>query len=200
MKLYSYIVAADSGFAPNPFNGVLTLACCKPMIRRSAGVGDWVVGLSGRGERVVYAMHVAEVFSFNDYWADPRFQRKKPDRSSPSAAVRRGDNIYEPYGMGTFRQLPSSHSKRDGTENLESLQHDLGGRHVLVAHEFVYFGGDGPELPPELGFLVVGRGHRCHFSTEQVEMASRWLASQARGIQGRPARWPAEDESWGEDL
>jgi len=36
MKVYSYIVAYDSGFAPNPFHGICTLACCKPTIRRTA--------------------------------------------------------------------------------------------------------------------------------------------------------------------
>lgn len=35
--LFSYVVATDSGFAPNPFFGVCTLACCKPAIRRAAG-------------------------------------------------------------------------------------------------------------------------------------------------------------------
>ncbi len=35
--LYSYVVATDSGFAPNPFFGVCTLACCKPAIRKSVG-------------------------------------------------------------------------------------------------------------------------------------------------------------------
>lgn len=29
-KGYSYVVARDFGFAPNPFNGFLTLATCKP--------------------------------------------------------------------------------------------------------------------------------------------------------------------------
>ena len=36
MTVYSYIVAYDSGFAPNPFHGTCTLACCKPTIRRTA--------------------------------------------------------------------------------------------------------------------------------------------------------------------
>ena len=31
-KSYSYVVARDYGFAPNPFNGILTLAACKPVI------------------------------------------------------------------------------------------------------------------------------------------------------------------------
>lgn len=40
MKLFSYIVTHDAGFAPNPFWGYCTLACCKPAIRRTANVGD----------------------------------------------------------------------------------------------------------------------------------------------------------------
>ena len=48
MKLYSYIVARDFGFAPNPFYGFCTLATCKPKIREHASVGDWVVGTGAR--------------------------------------------------------------------------------------------------------------------------------------------------------
>lgn len=35
--LYSYTVATDSGFAPNPHFGTCTLACCKPVLRKSVG-------------------------------------------------------------------------------------------------------------------------------------------------------------------
>ena len=60
MKLYSYIVTHDTGFSPNPFWGSCTLANCKPGIRRTAEVGDWIVGLSRkvRGNRIVFAMNV----------------------------------------------------------------------------------------------------------------------------------------------
>lgn len=34
-KLYAYVMTYDTGFAPNPFYGVCTLACCKPKIRSS---------------------------------------------------------------------------------------------------------------------------------------------------------------------
>jgi len=33
-RLYLYTMTYDSGFAPNPFHGICTLACCKPGIRR----------------------------------------------------------------------------------------------------------------------------------------------------------------------
>ncbi len=44
--LFSYIVETDSGFAPNPYFGICSLACCKPMVRR--GIGDRVLRSSGR--------------------------------------------------------------------------------------------------------------------------------------------------------
>ena len=43
MELYSYVIKHDSGFAANPFWGYCTLADCKPAIRRTAKVGDWIV-------------------------------------------------------------------------------------------------------------------------------------------------------------
>ena len=45
--LYVYIITRDFGFAPNPFHGRCTLATCKPGIRKSAKVGDWVLGVGG---------------------------------------------------------------------------------------------------------------------------------------------------------
>lgn len=45
MNLFSYIVARDYGFAPNPFPPYCTLATCKPGIRNSAQKGDWIIGL-----------------------------------------------------------------------------------------------------------------------------------------------------------
>ena len=39
--LFSYVVVADTGFAPNPFFGLCTLACCKPQLRK--GVGNRVL-------------------------------------------------------------------------------------------------------------------------------------------------------------
>lgn len=200
MKIYSYIVTTDTGFAPNPFHGHLTLACCKPQIRRTAQIGDWVVGLSKRSEHVVYAMCVAEKLSFHQYWSDPRFESKRPDKASRMPTVRRGDSIYEPFGLGTFRQLRSSRLQKNGTEDVTAMKHDLGGRHVLVGVEFVYFGGAGPRLPTALEFLQVGRGHRCRFTQEQVETFLAWVSNQPRGIQRRPAKWPVDDDSWRESL
>ena len=48
MRLYSYVVRYDIGFAPNPFHGWCTLATCKQDIRIKARVDDWTVGTGSR--------------------------------------------------------------------------------------------------------------------------------------------------------
>nr|VFK20813.1 MAG: hypothetical protein BECKLPF1236B_GA0070989_12264 [Candidatus Kentron sp. LPFa] len=95
--LFSYVVARDYGFAPNPFFGVCTLATCKPRIRKAATIGDWVIGTgSKKNDRqgvLVYVMRVSEAMTFNEYWSDARFLRKIPNlRGSKKQAF--GDNIY----------------------------------------------------------------------------------------------------------
>ena len=196
MRVFSYVVKNDGGFAPNPFHGYCTLACCKPMIRRTAQVGDLVVGLSSRSERVVYAMKVDRVLSFDDYWAGSELAAKRPDWTSRHHQERIGDNIYEPLGAGRYRQLPSKHSNLDGTEDAAAMRKDLRGEHVLVATQFAYFGETGPKLAKELGFLRVARAHRSRFTRQQVTAVERWFANLEFGTVLRPAMWPAGEESW----
>ena len=47
-RIFRYVVRFDSGAAPNPFGGWCSLAICKPGIRRTAGVTDWIIGLRSR--------------------------------------------------------------------------------------------------------------------------------------------------------
>ena len=44
MSFICYKMTHDKGFAPNPYFDVLTLATCKPAIRRTKKDGDWVAG------------------------------------------------------------------------------------------------------------------------------------------------------------
>ena len=63
-SIFSYVVVHDSGFAPNPFGGVLTLATCKPQIRKTAQPSDWLVGTGSvrtvGADRIVYAARIAD--------------------------------------------------------------------------------------------------------------------------------------------
>lgn len=192
LRLFSYVVASDSGFAPNPFHGVLTLACCKPSIRRVAEKGDIIVGLtpSKFGHRVVFAAKISEKMPFREYWNAPRFRNKRPVRTSEALlALRKGDNIYEALGSGEFRQLPSAHKPKD-------QKHDLGGAFVLVAEDFTYFGNSAIALPREFSALVVGRGHRSRFPPELIAKVEAWRQTLRKGVRDRPRKWRDHDASW----
>lgn len=192
MRVFSYIVKNDSGFAPNPFHKLCTLACCKPKIRKVAKVGDIVIGLTRRAERVAYAMEVSRAVSFADYWTGNAYAVKRPKRSRLPTPEHYGDNIYEPVANGDYRQHASEHSNADGSENAKKMKKDLRGTRVLVSEEFVYFGGDGPTLPKALGFLRIGRGHRSRFDREEIDAVVKWFAAQPRGVRGTPSLWPSD--------
>src|SRR5260370_258494 len=64
----------DDGAAPNPFWGLCTLAICKPRIRRSAKIGDWIVGTGSKRSpigdiagQVVYTMCVTRKMKMEEY-------------------------------------------------------------------------------------------------------------------------------------
>lgn len=197
MKLYSYIVTHDTGFSPNPFWGCCTLADCKPAIRRTAEVADWIVGLSPKasGNRVVFAMEVDEILDYVSYHRDGRFANKIPDYSRGEVVWKAGDNIYNPLPNGDFQQLRSMHS-HGAEENPETKAHDLHGVNVLVARKFHYFGASGPELPPHLEELKVGRAHKNRFSRETIKDFVKFIASYPQGVNAPPTKWPRGDTSW----
>jgi Nucleotide modification associated domain 2 len=113
VTLYSYIIEHDLGFAPNPFHGACTLACCKPLIRKGASLGDYILGTGAVEPKLegylTFWMRVDEVLTFDEYWIDQRFHRKKPHMSA-TTYLRYGDNIYHRDGGDTFKQEDSFHS------------------------------------------------------------------------------------------
>jgi len=152
-NLYIYVVDRDFGFAPNPFHGYCTLATCKPRIRATAKLGDWIMGVGGgrlnATGKCIYLMKVTEISTFNDYWLDPRFQRKKSFRNG-SLVMMAGDNIYhQEAGNACWIQEDSHHSMPDGTQNNENLIKDTSSTNVLISKHFYYFGKSAPVVDLE---------------------------------------------------
>lgn len=202
LRLFSYVVARDYGFAPNPFHGYCTLATCKPRIRNAASVGDWVLGTGSaehqRAGHAVYAMRVDEILSFDAYFHDRRFARKRPDLTG-SRKFAFGDNIYSRDTNGEWLQLDSHHSLADGTPNLRNVVNDTQTDKVLVSAHFVYWGGEGPAIPnplrsfgPDSVDVCAGRGHRSmSISDAHAAAMVDWIeTSENLGICGRPDQWP----------
>lgn len=196
MRLYSYVVARDFGFAPNPFFGYCTLATCKPKIREHASVGDWVVGTGAKGAygysgRLIFAMQVSEALDFDAYWNDPRFLRKRPNLTG-SLQVIYGDNIYHRVGR-RWVQADSHHSKEMGRLDRDNLAWDTGVDRLLVATKFVYWGRSAPTIPKKFRAfgkrkddICAGRGHRV-FENELPVAFAAWLEGVGEwGVQGEP--------------
>jgi len=93
--LYCYKMTHDTGFAPNPYHGVLTLATCKPVIRRCAKPDYWVSGWASnvvqdnnkkytdKAQKLIYLAKISEVISYKEYWEN---YPQKNNRSSQSIA------------------------------------------------------------------------------------------------------------------
>lgn len=180
----SYIVRTDSGFAPNPFGGVCTLACCKPRLRLSANIGDWVIGTTPapRTACLTYAMRVTRSLTFDLYFDDPAYASKKPGPTNPH-----GDNIYRDTGNGLLEQVPNS------AHDARHFRGDTSANRVLISDQFWYFGKAAPLLPERFSPLVHStQGHKKLRPTDQrYEMGEDfviWLGSEHEpGLLDEPA-------------
>jgi putative DNA base modification enzyme with NMAD domain len=125
--IYVYKMTQDNGGAPCVSHGLLSLAICKPIIRRSAKVGDFVLGFGGKNlppdGRLIYAMRVTDRKCWCDYAINYWFRR---------------DCIY--------RCVNSVFSNRSNAGFSWDMDHDLGGAprrvnaFVLLSTDFRYFG------------------------------------------------------------
>lgn len=179
-RLFTYCIPVDDGAAPNPFWGVCTLAICKPVIRRTAKIGDWVVGtgstsapsgdLSGK---IVYAMEVSSAMSLAEYdvWARNHRPEKVPDLRNEDLRRRVGDSIYD-FSSDPPNQRPGVHDKG----NRET---DLSGKKVLLSMNFYYFGNRPVPLPPHLQPIIhQTQGHKVNANDAHVAPFLEWLESQ----------------------
>ena len=200
-RLFTYCLRVDDGAAPNPFWGLCTLVICKPVIRRTADVGDWVVGtgsknVEGRNfsNMLVYAMRVSEVMTMEEYdeFARSKHPEKIPDWTDVDGRRRVGDAIYDYSGGGpTLRR--SVHVK-------ENRERDLRGLNALVSDHFYYFGREPKALPQELLFIVrQGQGHQVNKNERYVASFVDWmegLGVKPNSILGMPQHeFPSGDDS-----
>lgn len=197
-RVFSYVVARDYGFAPNPFYGYCTLATCISPIRRAAMPGDVVIGSGsarkGLAGHLVYAMVVSEAMSFTDYWGDNRFLPKRPIVNG-SVKQQYGDNIYRRDG-DEWLQADSHHSLAEGLPNQLNITSDTRVDRILVGSPFTYWGRNGPAVPDEfrdwngVDIIRTGVGHRHNFADDLVVAFLDWLDPLiGHGIVGRPAAW-----------
>src|SRR5690606_801010 len=79
-SIFIYKMVTDNGGAPCVHRGVLSLAICKPKIRKTAGTHDVIIGFGGRrlGNRLIYVARVTEKLCDGQYYRKSKY-RKRPD-------------------------------------------------------------------------------------------------------------------------
>lgn len=203
MATIGYKLTHDTGFAPNPFHGYLTLATCKPTIRRCRRKDDWVAGfvsveLAGNAARngvslkpgaLVYLMQITEdPIPLEEYFEERRFAAKKPNLRSSRPEVRCGDNIYYRQNGGSGQLENDHHGQGDAP-------HDLSGVNALVSKRFYYFGCNA-FLPHEGWNSFIGaplstaRTFYCPDSLVPRLLAHFEREGIGEGLHGAPSLWP----------
>lgn len=181
MKLYSYIVRSDLGLAPNPYWGELTLNVCKPQIRKTANINDWIVGTGSKYVKnknggiknysglLVYAMKVTNKMTMREYdgYCLQNLQNKIPHKKEPKVLV--GDSIYNysECGIPLLRKIIH-------TENQKAI--DLSGKNTLLSKEFYYFGEKAQPIPAEFSNIIKKeQGHLIVKDTDLINRFKVWL-------------------------
>lgn len=177
--MFTYCIRIDDGAAPNPYWGKCTLVICKPRIRSTAAVGDWIVGMGSKNspigdcrEKVVYAMRVSQKMTMREYdfFTLEKLPQKIPDWQNAEVKRRLGDSIYD------FSTNPPS--LRKSVHKEENQETDLGGKFALISDHFFYFGISPVLLPENLKPIVkTGQAHRSRSNAPYVEKFIKWIHS-----------------------
>lgn len=157
--VFAYIMSSDTGFAPHVDREGrwLTLATCRPDIRRNRRLGEWVLGLGGQmllpGERgrIVWLGRVDETPTFDQYYRDERFAGRE-------------DNVYFRGPNGRLEQDAKARYHPSRREQA----HDMSTDRVLVCRPFYYFASGGPQfrelvrarVPPRQVWLTAADARR----------------------------------------
>ncbi len=198
-RLFTYIITQDCGSAPNPFNGICTLAICKPAIRRVAEIGDWVVGFASvnaqnnLSNRMICAMKVTGIVTMQAYDQLSRstLPNRIPNVDSWHLPDRLGDSIYD-YQNLNEHGIPAIRSSVHDEGNRTT---DLGGKNVLISTHFYYFGSNAIDIEPGLPkkIIPVTQGHRSTSNQPYLNCFEEWIESQ--GEMGQRG-WPSFSIDW----
>ena len=129
MTIFRYVLRYNTGLAPCFQFGLFSLALCKPNIRKSAKVGDWLLGYAstkgGREKnRLLYAAKITKIVTMGVYMG------REPARA---------DQIYSRDGAGKFQH----NGRSEHHKTAEAQTRDWSCNRVLLSKKFRYF-GDSP--------------------------------------------------------
>lgn len=158
--IFVYKIVVDSGGAPCVSRNLLSLALCKPKIRKTAGKDSFVFGFGGKEyeERLIYIARVTAGLEGTAYYRLRDYARR-PDciyRVKDGRPVRKNSAKHH---------FDSDHRKKDVGFHFEKA-------FVLLSNDFRYLGREGTEnykrRYPKIAQLIedLTQGHRRHYSAK----------------------------------
>ena len=200
MVTWTYRLDHDLGFAPNPFFGWCSLACCMGVIRKHAKLNDVIIGMAGSGKRglgryypqLIYWMKVDVALTFDQYWNDPRFKPKRPQIPGPKMRMV-GDRTYRHEGecanwrFDTSMHYVASAPQKDGGH----VERDTKVNRVLLSEHYTYWGKSGPAVPDYLlPLFPVRRGQKCNHDKVLLSQLHTLIGlNQPKSLVGDPGDW-----------
>lgn len=197
-KMWSYKLVWDTMFAPNPLFDVLTLATCKPKIRRSPNTkeGMWIAGWTActlhnspafgggitrckRGEeKLVYLAQISDILTLDEYWSKYP-QKRCYDVIDTIDAQWYGDNIYHKGHTDDDGNVVAIHNN-GGHFGAKTGKTDYGyGKNALICKRFYYFTPETRmEVPDRFKHLVHG-GRGESIKTSQVDEFIKYVSDYA---------------------
>jgi len=174
----------DNGGAPCVHAGFLSLAICKPKVRKTADVDSLIFGFGGKDyrERLIYVARVTRKFAGTEYYTSREF-------------ARRPDCIYRSVdGRAVLR--PKAHHHANADHRRKDVGFRFENAFVLFSGDFRYFGANGTadykRAHPALKSLIEGlkQGHRRNHSeqvrADLIDLKNRLWKQYRKRVLGRP--------------
>ncbi|MBR0793754.1 hypothetical protein JQ631_32130 [Bradyrhizobium manausense] len=194
-RIYIYKLTVDAGAAPCIRQNVLSLAICKPTIRRVASEGDLIFGFTANSldnrNRLIFAATITKKLAKGEY-----FRKRK--------YLSREDCIYRYQSGRLVRRKNAKYHERP-----QDLVHDLGHQpdyvrsNVLLSSDFRYYGAAGTDEYKSHFPLIrravenLGRGHRVNLSRsladEFLQLKLHLWCLSARRVLGQPTNKPTRE-------
>jgi hypothetical protein len=183
--IYVYKMTADSGGAPCVIGRLLSLAICKPRIRKSAREGSFIFGFGGKEyqERLIYIACVTRRLEGQDYYRRREYAAR-PDciyRVEDGRAVRKASARYH---------VESDERRKDVGVCFENA-------FVLLSEDFRYLGKLGrddykqryPKIRSMIEALTQGerRFHSSQLRAELFKLKAEVWKSHSRMTVGTPS-------------
>jgi hypothetical protein len=173
-EVWRYVVRYDRGFAPHISDNLLTLCTCKPMIRKYAKIGDYVLGFNKiryDPGSLIWAGRVSEKLLMGDYAI--RFPSRR-------------DVIYHRTGWEIDGREKLIHYGGQEHNDTKSIQTDISGEYSLLCKSFWFWGRNAVVLPDALHALIYKNiGQKKKIPNQGLLiMLEKWLEEQSSGING----------------